>query len=136
MLFENSCFSDLKKNSCEVTRKMCFDLHIPSLNIIFMASFPHNSLYLVPRPIVVLHGICGPTESDLNDPVGVQAPLLHRPTEGRPVGNLLPQHRVACVRVGVDMDHSQGTVPLLGTKKTLQTLPGVISVSLSMNTSL
>lgn len=86
----------------------------PLLEYYFMASFPHNSRYLVPRPIVVLHGICGPPEPDLNDPVGVQASFLHRPTEGRPVGNLLAQHRIACVGVGVDMDHSQGTVPLLG----------------------
>lgn len=92
---------------------MCYDLQTPFLNINLVTSFPHNVRYLVPGPIVVLHGICGPSESDLNNSVGVEAPLLHRPTEGRPVGNLLPQHRVVCVGVGVNMDHSHGTVSLL-----------------------
>ena len=71
----------------------------------------HHAETLLARPVEILGGVARSAQADLHDPAGVHQPLFHDAPEGRAVRNLLTEHGVVHIGVGVHVDHAQGAAP-------------------------
>ena len=70
----------------------------------------HDAEALLARPVEIVGGVAGAAQADLHAALAVEQALLDRAAERRAVGDLLAEHGVVDVGMGVDMHQADRPV--------------------------